>query len=270
MKKNKKIFHKEEHFHDEWANSIDIKKLMVDENFEACTSPENKWILKKLGNIKGKKILELGCGGGEASVYFAKKGAFVVATDLSGGMLEVVKKLAKRHKVSKNVRTVKCRSDKLPFPKESFDIIYTANTLHHVDHDPTLKESYRVLKKGGIFASYDPLIHNPIINIYRRMAMKVRTDDETPLKMSDLKKFREMFSKVEYKTTWLFSLWIFIRFYFIERVDPNKERYWKKILIEHKRLKKSYTKLEKMDNFIMKILPFMKRFCWNISIIAKK
>jgi ubiquinone/menaquinone biosynthesis C-methylase UbiE len=261
-------FKKEEKFHDGWAHSMDLNELMVDESFEACTSPENKYILKKLGNLHGKKVLELGCGAGEASVYFAKKGAIATATDISGGMLVVVKKLAKIHNVS--VRTVKCRSDKIPFPDASFDIVYAANLLHHVKHESTLKESYRILKKGGIFVSYDPLAHNPLINIYRRIATKVRTEDETPLKIKDLRGFRKIFSKVEYNTFWFFTLWIFIRFYLIEKVDPNEERYWKKILVEHKRLKKTYDRLEKLDRVLFKILPFMKRYCWNIVVIARK
>ena len=169
MKKNTK-FKKEEKFHDEWANSIDLNSLMVDESFEACTSPENKFILKKVKSLKGKKILELGCGAGEASVYFAKKGAIVTATDISQGMLDVVQKLAKKHHVK--LTTKQCTSDKLDFPDGSFDIVYAANLMHHVEHEPTLKESHRVLKKGGLFISYDPLAHNPLINIYRRIATR--------------------------------------------------------------------------------------------------
>lgn len=77
-----KILEKVENFHDDWAKSINIDEVMVDEFFEACTSPENRLILNRLGNLEGKKILELGCGAGEASVYFAKKGALVTATDI--------------------------------------------------------------------------------------------------------------------------------------------------------------------------------------------
>ncbi len=262
------IFKKEEKFHDEWADSIDIDQVMVDESFEACTAPENRLILKKLGHLKGKKVLEIGCGAGEASVYLAKKGADVIATDLSGGMLVVVRKLAKRHHVK--LKTVRCPSDKLPFKDSSFDIVYAANLIHHVDHESTLLEAKRVLKKGGIFVSFDPLAHNPILNVYRRIATKVRTEDETPVKMSDLKLFRKLFSSVEYHATWLMSLWIFIRFYLVEHVHPNKERYWKKILIEHKRLEKTYNRLEKVDHLLLRLFPFMKRYCWNIIIIARK
>ncbi len=258
----------EEVFHDGWAGSIDPDKVLVDEFFEACTSPENRIILEKLGDVRGRNILELGCGAGEASVYFAKLGALVTATDISGGMLEVVGRVAERHRVV--VQICKCFSDNLPFEDESFDIVYAANLLHHVELEQTLAEARRVLRDGGIFVCWDPLAHNPLINVYRRMATQVRTVDEHPLEMSDLKCFRAFFSQVTYEATWFFTLWIFLRFYLIERIDPNKERYWKKILLEHKRLEPMYRGLELCDRLLLSLFPFLKRYCWNIVVICKK
>ncbi|MBT3261239.1 class I SAM-dependent methyltransferase [bacterium] len=263
-----KILHKEESFHDDWAASVDIDRVAVDEFFEACTAPENRYIMQKLGDLNGKRILEVGCGLGEASVYFAKKGADVVATDISSGMLEVVKKLAALHNVS--LTTKQAYSHELDFVDNSFDVVYAANLLHHIDLEPTLKEVKRVLKKGGVFISWDPLAHNPMINVYRKMAMKVRTDDEHPIQMKQLKIFKQFFSKIDIKTTWFFTLWIFLKFYFIDRVDPNKERYWKKIITDHKKLEKMYYRLEKIDNLFLKLFPFMRRFCWNIVVIGEK
>lgn len=262
------IFQKEETFHDSWAESINIDEVIVDGFFEAYTSPENRMILSILGDIKGKKILELGCGAGEASVYFARKGADVTAADISNGMLEVVQKVAEKYRVS--LQTKKCYSHKIDFEDESFDIVYAANLLHHVDIESTVVEVHRVLKKGGIFVSWDPLAHNPAINVYRRIATKVRTEDEHPLKMSDLRIFKKYFSRVETDATWFFTLWIFIKFYFIDRINPNKERYWKKILIEHKRLEKMYKRLDKIDTLFFKLFPFMKKYCWNIIIFSFK
>lgn len=266
--KEKIILYEEEKFHDNWANTINVDEVMVDESFEACTSPENRLILKRLGNIKDKKILELGCGAGEASVYLAKKGADVTATDISGGMLDVVQNVAKKHGV--NVRTVKCNSHQMPFADGSFDVVYAANVLHHVNIKDTLQEVRRVLKPGGIFVSWDPLAHNPLINIYRKMASGVRTVDEHPLKVNDIDLFRKIFSRVEYGATWLFTQLIFIKFYLIDRVSPNKERYWKKILKEHKKLERAYFSLEKMDTLLLRIFPFLKRYCWNIVIFSVK
>ena len=259
---------REEHFHDGWARTIAVDDVLVDETFQACTSPENRLILERLGDIRGKKILELGCGAGEASVYFAKQGASVTATDISPGMLDVVQKVSCKHGVT--VETKKCSACDIAFPDSSFDIVYAANLLHHVDIEETLSEVKRVLKEGGMFVAWDPLIHNPAINIYRSIAREVRTDDEHPLHMKDLDLFRKHFSSVSFETTWFFTLWIFARFYFIDKVDPNKERYWKKIITDSKKLEKTYYKLEKLDKLFLKGLPFLKRYCWNIVVFAVK
>ncbi len=108
-----------------------------------------------------------------------------------------------------------------------------------------------------------------MIKLYRKIATEVRTSDERPLHINTVRTFKRFFSHVEYDTFWFATLWIFLRFYLIERVNPNKERYWKKILYEERRLRSSYLRLEKVDNFIKKI-PFMKRFGWNIAVIAQK
>lgn len=263
-----KTLQEEELFHDKWADSINIDEVMVDESFEACTSPENRLIIKKLGDIKGKKILDLGCGAGEASIYFAKKGAKVTATDISKGMLEVVNKVAQKHNVT--VYTKQSYSHQIDFDDKTFDIVYAGNLLHHVDIEPTIKEVCRVLKNKGIFVSWDPLAHNPIINIYRQIAKEVRTEDEHPLKFIDIEVFRRHFSVVDIYTTWFFTLWIFIKFYFFDKINPNKERYWKKIIIEHNKLEPLYCPLEKLDHIILKIFPFLRRYCWNIVLISYK
>lgn len=258
----------EETFHDAWAGSIRVDDVMVDESFEACTAPENRLLLERLGDVRGRKVLELGCGAGEASVYLAKRGAIVTATDLSAGMLDVVERLAARHGV--RIATKKAGSNDLGFPDGSFDIVYAANLLHHVEIRPTLAEAERVLKPGGLFVSWDPLAHNPLINLYRRIATEVRTRDEHPLRMSDLSLFRERFANVTAEGTWLFTLWIFVRFFLIERADPNRERYWKKILVEHRRLEGTYRRLERLDRRILRAFPFLKRYCWNLVVTATK
>lgn len=264
-----KILEKERKFHNKWATEIDITNIAIEEFFEACTAPENRLIIKFLGDLKGKKILDLGCGPGESSVYFALKGGDVTACDVSDGMLEITKKLAEIRNVKLSV--LQAYSDNLKeIDNETYDIVYAANLLHHVDIEKTIKEVRRVLKDGGIFVSWDPLAHNPLINIYRRIATSVRTEDEHPLKIDDIKIFKKYFKKVTHEAAWLFTLWLFIQFYLVEKVNPNKERYWKKIIKEHKRLEKTYSFLEKIDKFILKNIPFLKKYCWNIVIFCIK
>ena len=259
---------KERKFHDEWASTIDVDGIKVADYFEACTAPENRFILKQMGNITGKYLLDLGCGAGENSVYFAKKGARCVATDYSPGMVEVAIKLAETNGVKIEGKVTNAMT--LEFPDNTFDFVYASNLLHHLpDPKMAIREMHRVLKPAGKACFWEPLKHNPIINVYRRIATKVRTEDEMPLDINIVNFVKSLYSQTNYDTFWLASLWIFLQFYLIEKVDPNQERYWKKIVIEHKRLESEYRLLEKLD-LILKKLPFMKRFAWNLAVVATK
>lgn len=262
------ILRKEQAFHDQWAAIIDVDGIRVADYFEACTAPENRFILRQLGDVRGKSLLDLGCGAGENSVYFATQGARCVAADYSPGMVEVALKLAETNQVQVEGRVVNAMA--IDLPDNSFDIVYASNLLHHLP-DPTaaLKEMHRILKPGGKACFWDPLKHNPVINVYRRIATKVRTEDETPLDINLVNCVRSLFSQTEYDTFWIATLWIFLRFYLIEKVDPNQERYWKKIILEHARLDKDYRRLEKVDRWL-KRLPLMKRFAWNLAVVATK
>jgi SAM-dependent methyltransferase len=259
---------KERRFHDAWAAAIDVDGIRVADYFEACTAPENRFILAQMGDIRGKRLLDLGCGAGENSVYFAKKGAHCVATDYSPGMVEVALQLAEANGVEVEGRTENAME--LTFPDNTFDIVYASNLLHHIpDPKVAIKEMHRVLKPGGKACFWDPLRHNPVINVYRRMATEVRTEDEMPLDINIVNHVKFLFPEVKYDTFWIATLWIFLRFYLIEKADPNKERYWKKIIIEQERLKPTYCYLEKVDR-VLKKLPLMKRMAWNLAVVATK
>lgn len=261
-------FRRERQFHDAWASTIDVEGIKVKDYFEACTAPENRFILRHLGDIKGKYLLDLGCGAGENSVYFAKKGALCVATDYSPGMVEVALRLASANGI--NIKGCTTNAMQMDFPDNTFDIVYASNLLHHLPEPKmAIREMYRVLKPGGRACFWDPLKHNPIINVYRRIATDVRTEDETPLDINIVNFVNSLFSKTTHDTFWLATLWIFLRFYLIEKVDPNKVRYWKKIIIEHEKLEPEYRRLEKLDSTLKKI-PLIKRFGWNLAVVAIK
>jgi len=258
---------REREFHDQWALSLEPSNINVWVAFEGATAPENRFIMSRIDELNGKHVLDLGCGGGESSIYFALQGARCVASDWSPKMVDAARKLAEINQVKIDARVIDAMN--IDFPDSTFDIVYAANLLHHVDTQRTLTEIQRVLKPGGIACTWDPLKYNPAIKIYRRLAKKFRTPDEHPLGFKFLRDAGKLFSKVEYETFWFATLWIFLRFFFIERIHPSKERYWKKIIDEEQRLRKLYLCLERLDKRIKKIR-VLEKFAWNVAMVAVK
>lgn len=256
----------EETFHDKWAKEINPSELLVFETFESITAVENKYAFDTFGDLVGKTLLDLGCGAGETSVYFALKGAKVTAADISMGMLKIAETLSRKYGV--NIVTIRSVAERLEFPDYSFDYIFGNGVLHHVQLDQAIKEIKRVLKPNGKAIFVEPLNHNPLIHVYRILAKNVRTPTEHPFEFKDFKLARQHFGRVTHREFWLFSLLIFVIF-LCKGAHPSKERYWKKIVVEGEKYRKSYTFLKKLDDFMLKLFPFLGRFCWNTVIVLE-
>jgi SAM-dependent methyltransferase len=269
MNRKKNIILDEKKFHDKWANIESPEKINVRFVNEAATAPEIRYIVKLIGNIKRKKILDIGCGLGEVSVYFATKGANVTSVDLSQGMLRFSKKLAKINNTKINTHLASAENFKLPLSKK-FDVIYAGNCLHHANITKSIKEIKKHLKPKGIFISWDPIAYNPLINMYRKIAFKVRTEDEHPLKLKDINYIKKNFKNSKTKYFWLSTLIIFIWMYFFERRNPNKERYWKSVIYESDKWRLIYYPLYIVDKILLAVIPPLKLLCWNVVIYGEK
>lgn len=257
----------EAEFHDRWASEMDLDQVLVDQTFTSITALENQHILAQFGDVRGKRVLDYGCGGAEGGIYLAKQGASVVGIDVSDGMLSFARRLAQRHGVTIETRQVV--SDTIPAGDNEFDLIYGNGVLHHVPLTSAMPELARVMKPEGIGCFIEPLPYNPVINIYRRIAKEVRTPDEKPLSFGDVERFRGSFGDVSHREFWLTSLAVFLKFYAIDRVDPNRERYWKKIYTDVESLQSFFPTLRKLDDWVLSRLPPLGRLCWNTVITLR-
>ena len=257
----------EEHFHDEWAAGEDVTKINVRQRNEACTAPEMRHLRRALGDLHGRTLLDVGCGLGEASVYFALEGARVTATDVSPGMCAATRRLADAQGVG--VETHISAAEDLRLGTRQFDIIYIGNTLHHVDLATTLDRLLPHLRAGGTFVSWDPVAYNPIINVYRRIAMKVRTPDEHPLRLRDIRAVTARFATTEVRWFWLTTLVIFLAMVFVEFRNPNRVRLWKQVIDDADRWRWLYQPLERLDTALLRLMPWLGPLCWNVVIVAR-
>jgi len=262
------MHHREAAFHDGWANSTHLEDVLVRECFEAPTALENRFILGRMGPLSGKKLLDIGAGLGESSVYFALQGAQVTTVDISPQMVEMALRLGRKHGVE--LEGVVSGAEDLNLSDASYDMIYVANTIHHVyDRASLFEQMRRALKPGGMFISYDPIAYNPLINVYRRMATAVRTPDESPLTVADLQLARRYFNNVQHREFWISTLLLFVKYYLIDRVHPNEDRYWKRILRESPERLWWWMPLRSLDTLLTR-LPLVRWLAWNTVIWGVK
>lgn len=258
----------EERFHDEWAASEDVAKINVRHRNEAPTAPEMRHIRAQLGDLTGRTLLDIGCGLGEASVYFALEGARVTATDLSPGMCDATSRLARLNGTT--LETHVSAAEAIGLGDRQFDIIYTGNTLHHADTALMMDQLLPHLKPDGIFASWDPVAYNPVINIYRAMAGEVRTDDEHALRMADIRGITDRFERAEIAWYWLTANLVFVLLAITKIGRFRQTRMWKAVIDESARWNWIYQPLAALDRVLLKVLPFLRPLCWNVVIIARQ
>jgi SAM-dependent methyltransferase len=99
------------------------------------------------------RALEIGAGTGYFSLNLLRAGVIdsAVATDISPGMLRALS--ASASELGLSVETVACEASALPFPDESFDLVFGHAVLHHLpDLAAAFREFRRVLRPGGVVA----------------------------------------------------------------------------------------------------------------------
>jgi dihydroflavonol-4-reductase len=111
------------------------------------------WIMERIEReaalLRGKHLLEIGCGMGFDSLEFLKRGVRVTATDLTPNAV----RLARRHFELEGVEPEDVRTANaldLPFAGDTFDAVWANGVLHATgDTERAVQETRRVLKPGG-------------------------------------------------------------------------------------------------------------------------
>jgi ubiquinone/menaquinone biosynthesis C-methylase UbiE len=107
-------------------------------------------ILDLLGNLRGKSLIDIGCGPGNYSVEFAKRGANVLGIDLSQKMLDKARNNAKMADVKLVLQKADAHS--IRCSDNSFDI---AVIILAILNEKIIKEAARVLKPSGLLLISD-------------------------------------------------------------------------------------------------------------------
>src|SRR5579859_7990757 len=125
-------------------------------------------LLDELLDVRGRDVLDVGCGEGWLVRRIASAGARVVGLD----PLAVALERARRDgtPAARSARYVDGSAQALPFPAASFDVVAFFNSLHHVpteSMDGALAEGARVLRPGGALYVQEPLAQGPFFELMR-------------------------------------------------------------------------------------------------------
>ncbi len=137
-----------EKLYNDWHKEVDATR----KHHVTIDYPWYKAVIKLLPDLNGKKILEIGAGRGDFSIWLANnfKNATVVGTDFSPAAIELA-----QSKIDDSITNLTFQvenAEALSFADGSFDYIISCETMEHVFHPQLMaNEMNRVLKKGGGF-----------------------------------------------------------------------------------------------------------------------
>jgi 2-polyprenyl-3-methyl-5-hydroxy-6-metoxy-1,4-benzoquinol methylase len=150
-----------------------------------------------LGEVHGRRVLDLGCGSGMNSTLLARRGAQVTGIDISAALLALAAERAAENRVDHLTRFAATSAHDLPFPGGSFDVVFGIAILHHLDLPLVARETRRVLKPGGRAIFQEPMRNSALIRVLRPL-IPYRAPDvsplERPLVNAEIDQFRSGFS----------------------------------------------------------------------------
>jgi len=112
-----------------------------------------------LGDVRGKTVVDLGCGDGLNTIILASLGARVLSVDISGKSLELTRRRAIANGVDGRVALLHSDAAAIPIDAGSADAVFGAAILRHVDPIRAARQIRRVLKPGGVAVFLEAIVH---------------------------------------------------------------------------------------------------------------
>lgn len=141
-------------YHD--AKHAETYHASVKLDYSVVTEPKRRWwnqmwqmydeVLR--ADLRGKKVLVIGCGFGDDCCRLAKAGADVYGFDLSPDSIRVAKECAARDGFKMDLQVMPAET--LNYPNGFFDAVVARDILHHVEIPIAFAEVLRVCKPGAI------------------------------------------------------------------------------------------------------------------------
>lgn len=215
-------------------------------------------VVERVRPLAGKRILEVGAGGGSLAVWLAQQGATVVGIDVSEGILHVARRRAEVNGVGDRVTFVHTpiesfRPRAAGLDHDTYDAIVGSNVVHHFDRERAFDRLASLLAPGAVAVFCEPVLFVPEwLRSLRNSAPVTRwfpphthTPDERALAEEDFAAMRRRFRHVEWQP---FQVLCRVQ-NFVELGD------------------RTWTRLESLDRWLLRTAPRTRRIC-RIAVIT--
>lgn len=147
-----------EHYGD---NMLAMLQAVWGRGFLSPGGPEEIVRLIAAADLTGASVLDIGSGAGGAAMTLirAHGAAYVTGMDVEDTVIADARALIAAEGMTDRIGSVKAAPGPLPFPPNTFDVVFSKDSLVHIpDKHPLMAEVFRVLKPGGKFIVSDWLI----------------------------------------------------------------------------------------------------------------
>ncbi|MFK3982814.1 class I SAM-dependent methyltransferase [Micromonospora sp. NPDC050397] len=103
------------------------------------------------GATPGSRVLEIGCGTGQATIPLAERGYRLLAVELGPELAAVARRNLARF--GDSVQVVTGAFERWPLPDEPFDVVFSATAFHWIDPEVRMAKSADALRPGGLLAT---------------------------------------------------------------------------------------------------------------------
>jgi phosphoethanolamine N-methyltransferase len=118
-------------------------------------------------DLRGRSVLDIGCGlgGADLALVQAHGAAHVTGIDVEDPALDRARRLVAAHGLDARIGLMKVAPGPLPFPAESFDVVFSKDSIVLIpDKQALMAEVFRVLKPGGLFIGSDWLLGSETVS----------------------------------------------------------------------------------------------------------